>query len=288
MVDGVFWLRILGQRPDGLLVVENMPEMGKKNIGVPRSASIERDLVHPFVRWQDTSRFHAHSAHCILVTQDPKTRKGIHVAEVKKRMPNTFSYLRTFEGELRKRSGFKKYFDTSKDPFYSVYNVNEQSFSDVKVVWKTMGSRIEAAVLTPISHPILGPKVPFHKNTVMFVALDDRLEAHYLVAMLNTSIVTFAAKSYSVSGGKGFGASSLLEHVAIPRFESSNSTCRELSSLSQEARTLASRLAGNSDDNEAKRELAQVEDKINQAAAKLWGLTDAELDEIRKALDLLK
>ena len=36
------------------------------------------------------------------------------------------------------------------------------------------------------------------------------------------------------------------------------------------------------------RQLAEVEDQVDRAAAELWGLTDAELVEIRKALELLK
>lgn len=34
-------------------------------------------------------------------------------------------------------------------------------------------------------------------------------------------------------------------------------------------------------------ELARVEDQIDHAAAQLWGLSDSELEEIRKALELL-
>ena len=37
------------------------------------------------------------------------------------------------------------------------------------------------------------------------------------------------------------------------------------------------------------REIAEVEDQIDHdAAAELWGLTDAELEEIRRALELLR
>jgi hypothetical protein len=61
-----------------------------------------------------------------------------------------------------------------------------------------------------------------------------------------------------------------------------------LSKLSERAHELAARLAAKPDDEEAKRELARVEDQIDHAAAELWGLTEAELVEIRKALELLK
>jgi hypothetical protein len=41
-------------------------------------------------------------------------------------------------------------------------------------------------------------------------------------------------------------------------------------------------------DRSAKRGLAETEDEIDRAAAKLWALTDAELNEIHKALELLR
>jgi hypothetical protein len=196
--------------------------------------------------------------------------------------------LRHFERELRRRSGYLKYFHADSDPFYSVYNVGPESLAPVKTVWKTMGSRIEAAVLRPMAQPGLPHKVPFHKNTVMFVPLARDEEAHYLAAALNSSVVTLAAKSYSVKGGKGFGAANLLEFVAIPKFLPSNISHRRLADLSERAHELAARLAAKPNDEEAERELAEVEDQIDRAAAELWGLTTAELAEIRKALELLK
>lgn len=287
-LDGVFWIRVVEKRPDGLLLVENMPEKGKKDLGSPMRASIEPDLVYPFVRWQDIRPFSARSAHCILVTQDPRTRRGIDESDLKSELPQTFAYLKRFERELRKRSGLMKYFDAEDDPFYSVYNVSSDSFRPVKAVWKSMGPRIEAAVLTAIKQPGLPPKVPFHKNTVMFVPLTDLEEAHYLVALLNSVPLTFAARSYSVAGGKSFGATNLLDYVAIPKFQVQNSLHGRLAGLSQRAHELAARVAASPSDEDAKRQLAKVEDEVDRAAAELWGLTDAELNEIRKALELLK
>jgi hypothetical protein len=286
-LDGMFWLRVIDKRPDGLVVVENMPELGKKDIGPRFKTSIESDLLYPFVRWEDIHQYSALSAHCILVTQDPKTRRGIDVAVLKSRLPNTFAYLKRFERQLSTRSGYLKYFRPDTDPFYSVYNVGPESFAPLKTVWKTMGPRIEAAVLEPMAHRALPRKVPFHKNTVMFIPLTRDDEAHYLAAVLNSAALTFAAKSYSVKGGKGFGATNLLEYVRIPKFLPKERVHTKLAELSQRAHDLASRLVTKPDDKEAKRELAQVEDQVDRAAAALWGLTDAELDEIRKALELL-
>lgn len=52
----------------------------------------------------------------------------------------------------------------------------------------------------------------------------------------------------------------------------------------------ARRLTGATTPKDAKslrRELAKVEDEVDRAGAQIWGLTDAELAEIRQALKLL-
>ena len=46
-------------------------------------------------------------------------------------------------------------------------------------------------------------------------------------------------------------------------------------------------MAENPTDEDAKRELAKVEGNVDHAARELWRLTDAELVEIRQALELL-
>jgi SAM-dependent methyltransferase len=283
-LDGVFWLDVLEKRPDGLILVKNKPEMGKSNIGPAFTTSIEPDLLYPFVRWEDIHRYSWHAAHCILVTQDPTTKKGIEESKLKE-LPGTFDYLKRYERALRSRSGYRKYFEP-KDAFYTVYNVSRASFSPIKVVWKTMGKQIEAAVFTETEMPGLSRKVPFHKNTVMFIPIDDLEEAHYLAALLNSVPVTFVAKSFAVSGGKGFGATNLLQHVSIPAFRANEAIHKELAGYSIKAHKLASQLASDPSDEKARSEMSETEAKIDRAAARLWGLTDSELNDIRKALDL--
>jgi hypothetical protein len=65
-------------------------------------------------------------------------------------------------------------------------------------------------------------------------------------------------------------------------FRSSNATHRQLSALSQRAHELAPAARGG--DAAAQAELRQVEAQVDVAAAKLWGLTDDEVAEIRRSL----
>jgi len=114
-----------------------------------------------------------------------------------------------------------------------------------------------------------------HKETTIFVPFDAQDAAHYLCAILNTSIVTFVARAYSVKGGKSFGSANLLQFIAVPQFDPENPLHTRLAVLSQQAHQLAAA-------DEAG--LAEVEAQVDEAAAELWGITDKELKEIRRSL----
>ena len=79
-----------------------------------------------------------------------------------------------------------------------------------------------------------------------------------------------------MTGGKGFGSTHLLDHIAIPHYDPHNSLHQELSALSQGAHDLAAK--------GEKEALKRVEEEIDRKAAELWGITDKELAEIKRSL----
>ncbi len=82
-------------------------------------------------------------------SHSPLTRSenahGMPEAEMKRRDPKTFAYLKRFEDRLRARSGFKQYFRPT-DPFYSIYNVGPYTMADWKVLWPEVGHTVRAGV----------------------------------------------------------------------------------------------------------------------------------------------
>jgi hypothetical protein len=151
-----------------------------------------------------------------------------------------------------------------------------------------MGTSIESAVLEPVEDEWIGVRPPIHKNTVMFVSFENRQEAHFLCAVLNTSIVTFVARAYSVKGGKSFGSANLSQFIAVPQFDAENPIHTRLAALSQQAHQLAAAQTSEvSETSEVSRRLAEVEAQVDEAAAELWGITDRELKEIRRSLEEL-
>jgi hypothetical protein len=85
-----------------------------------------------------------------------------------------------------------------------------------------------------------------------------------------------------------FYSASILEHIAVPQFDAENPVHTRLAALSQQAHQLAAAQTSEvSETSEVFRRLAQVEAQVDEAAAELWGITDGELQDIRRSLDEL-
>jgi len=145
-LNGVYWLKVIEPGVEGRVIVENLHDVGK--IPIPRArADIEPDLLYPLLRGRDVGRWRAHPSAHILVTQDPGTRTGYDEVWMRTTLTHTYLYLKQFESQLRKRSGYRKYFDPEVDPFYTMYNVAEYTFSPIKVVWGALAHTVSAAVV---------------------------------------------------------------------------------------------------------------------------------------------
>jgi hypothetical protein len=278
--DGVYWVKVLDVRPDGKLIVANLSEEGKRKIESVQAA-VEPDLLYPFARWTDISRWKAMPSCYLILPHTPESGwRAIDESTMKAHYPLTYSYLKRFEPVLLRRSGYIQL--REGQPFYILSNTGNWIYSPWKVTWKSMGANIEAAVLTKVTDPYVGEKPVMHKNTVVFVTCESEQEAHYLCAVLNSTVVNFTAKSYSV--GKSFGSPHLLEHVRIPRFDAANSLHARLAALSQQAHVLASQPCEGLEPSQG---LAAVEAQVDAEAAELWGITDKGLREIRRSLEEL-
>jgi hypothetical protein len=260
----VYWVRVAEDLPDGTILIENMHDTGK--ITVPHvRARVERDLIYPLLRGRDIQRWNARPNDCVIIVQDPRTRKGIPEAKMRVDKPLTYAYLKRFEAERRGRSGFRKYFRPD-DPFYSMYNVGPQTFSPVKVVWPgEVAATLRCAVVS-------GSALCVPDQTAYYVPAPELLEAHLLAAVLNSC----PARAYYRSRAYKHTSMSFVADLAIPRFDPTQALHRRLSDLSHAAHEAAAR----ADD----KRVAEIEAEVDEAAAELWGLTPKELAIIQKAL----
>lgn len=282
--NAIYWLETLTERPDGPVVVRNFTEGAKREVE-EITVDLEPDLLYPLLRGRDVQRWQAEPSLHILMMQDPETRRGIEEITVQTRWPRTWAYLKRFEKPLRARSGFTRYF-TRKDargklvetgPFYSIFNVSDYTFASWKVVWPNMGDRLDAAVVSTHKGKSVVPQ-----HIVTLLSCESAEEAHYVAAMVNSTPFQFSAHAYSQSGGKSFATPQILENVRIPRYDPANPTHRQLAALSREAHALAP--AAYAGDAAAQSALRRVEAAVDEAAAALWGLTEAELRDIRRNL----
>ncbi len=256
---GVFWLRVKEVRPDGLLVIENMHDRGKREIKSV-SVSIEPTLVHPAVSGGDITRWGIKSNCYVVMSQDPKTREPYPHDWMMSEVPLTYAYLNQFKNVLLSRGSRIVREFAEKTEFYAMYGIGEYSVAKYRVTWKRMASRIEAVVLSTLKTPF-STKTLISTDTTAFFALDDRQEAHYLCAVLDSHVVDDYIRSFS-SAGRGFGAPSVMENVAFPKFDAKNKLHARLAELSEEAHALV----------KADKATDEIERQVDEAVRKLWNI----------------
>jgi len=316
--NGVYWLRLVEKRPDGLWVVENLAAIGDTTVK-PVCEPLEEEFIYPLLRGRDVSSWLARPQHYVLLVQDPAERRGYDEEWLQTNFEYTYNYLEKFEAVLTGRAGFRKYFcKPVTDPktgekrlipeasFYSMYNVAESILSAFKVVWREQASFLTAAVVA--SDERLGKTViPDHK--LMYVPVATQEEADYLCAVLNSSTAQLIAKSYSVETST---STHILQNVAVPKFDPSKHLHKELVELSRSAHPLSMALGvapepseetddglfrqpARSDQEGAlspaaieriRKELSAVKNSVNvnAATARLWDIDDSELKAIDVAL----
>jgi hypothetical protein len=232
------------------------------------SATIESDLVFPLLRGRDVERWSAQASCEILIPQDRSDpAKGYPEKDMQVRFPKTYAYLKEFEKPLRERSGFKQFFDVKTAPFYSIYNVGPYTFSPYKVCWREVASDIHAAVCVPTSE-----KVVTFDHTLVGVSCQSPEEANFICALLNSAPASFVVRGYVTL----HPSPSILKYIKIPRFDPKEKLHIQLAESSGACR--AATAVGNDS------ALESLETANNALAAKLWGLSDAELKEIESSL----
>ncbi|MBM4040193.1 MAG: SAM-dependent DNA methyltransferase, partial [Planctomycetes bacterium] len=265
-LNGVYWVRVLQELPDGHVLIQNLHRVGKIRVEHIRW-TVESALVYPLLRGRDVVRWCAQPVAHVLLVQDPEKRSGIPEALMRRRYPKAFAYLKHFETQLRERSGYRKYYQPS-DPFYSMYDVSEGTLAPWKVVWRDMGDTIQAAAM---DKPDCRPIVPEHH--VMMVPFTEARSAYYLAGALGSSPVKLAVASYTLTTGI---SAHVLEHIAVPAFRPSDTVHLRFADLSRQCHA-----ARATNDTVT---LGALEAEIDQAAAELWGITAAELEAIQAAL----
>jgi SAM-dependent methyltransferase len=266
--NAVYWVDIIAQRPDGLVVVSNITE-GAKRKAENIQVAIEPDLLYPLLRGRNVKRWKANPSAYIIMAQDPIKRKGIDEDDMKTQYPKTYMYLKGFEKLLEQRQA-RGISDMIKKgaPFYTMFAVGDYTFATYKVVWREQASSLTATVISSLEDKTI---IPDHK--LMLVDCKTIEEAYYLCGMLNSNISKYAAISYATEIQYD---PHILQNIRIPKFIQRNELCRKITELSERAHESAK-----NDDNQA---VQAIEEEIDEVSAQIWGLSDDELKEIKLCL----
>lgn len=278
-LNGVYWVDVLSKHPNGILI-RNLPEMGRKKIEQIDTV-VEPELVYPMLRGRDVKRWSTKPSTYIVVPHNPQNGQPLSMTKMKTKHPGTFSFLQSFEQQLKARA-IQRLWGKGK-PFYSMYDIGSYSFAPYKLVWKEIAGKIagkgmfSAAVCGTEPDELLGTKrvIPDHK--LMFVPFENESEAHYVAAVLNSSPARLVVAGYTIETAI---STHVVKNVKVPNYKPNNPVHKQLSQLSKEAHRLVT---------EGKVEqLRKVEEEIDTQVAKLYGLTNEDLKEIKKSLAIFE
>jgi len=279
-LDGAYYINILSKQGEFLLI-QNQHETGKKKLKQIQSL-IEANLIYPLVRGRDVKRWlFNYSTYIIIPTNE--RGQNIPIQKMKIEYPKTYGYFLNFEGELKERSVYRLV-RGKENVWYGLYiDIGDYTFAKYKVAWKNVAGKISgkaefsAAVIGPVKDQFLGEKIVTPNVKLMFIPLDNEDEAHYICAVLNSSIARLIVASYVIETGI---STHILQNVFVPKFDKEDKIHLELSRLSKRAHQLAQQ---NQED-----ELRKVEEEIDKTVAQLYGIAEGELEEIKKCLAMLE
>ena len=120
---------------------------------------------------------------------------------------------------------------------------------------------------------IFDGKIVITDHKLMLVGVESEAEAHYLCGALNSLPVSAAVAAYAIEIQIN---THVLDHIHVPRFSHRNPVHKHLASWSRKAHAAAH--TGNAE------RLAQAETGIHRWAARLWGLSEGDLREMREFL----
>lgn len=270
--NGVYWLKQGARREmaDGQhqVQVENFTRGARRKVPETR-AWVEPHLIYPLLRGRDVRPWHAAPSLHILMAQDPSTRRGITPQRMARQHPATLAYLARFQDALRARPALRRYFRAG-DAYWTMFNVSPFTFSPWKVVWREQAAFLTAAVVGPRQGR---PVIPDHK--LMLVQASDEAAAHYLCAALNSAPARLVVSAYAVPIQI---STHVLKYLAIPSYDADSGCHQRLAHISRRAHQAAG-------DEEARKELASIQEEVDHEAARLWNLSGAELADFRRSLE---
>ena len=265
--SGVFWVEVIDEHGVNL-IIRNLHDAGRNKFDEVTQA-IESEFVRPLIRGRDLQRWSfTPSAHIVIPYRETNSGKAVSIAELKTEYPLTYQYFRQFKDKMIERPHYRQHFQSGGQPYYSMYNVGDYTFSPYRIAWREQSSQFQSCVISADAHIT---SVAEHKLIVVPVESAD--EAFFLTGCLNSSPVRLIVDSYSIQVQI---STHVLKHVAVPNYNGSDLHSK-IADLSRKAHKLAAE--GRDSD------IPAVEAKIDEATLSLWGITRVGLKKIQKEIE---
>jgi SAM-dependent methyltransferase len=269
-LNGAYWVEVIEKR-DELSFVRNLYDIGK--IKVPKLEEwIEDDLVFPLVRGRDIKDFVATPSGSIILPHDING-KCLEEDKMKGFYPNAYSFFLRLKSQLTNRSIYKLW--GKYGLFYALFDISDYSLSKYKVAFPHVSGRVsgkaefKAGLIEPTSEKIVIPD-----KSCIFIPTDDYEEALYLLGILNSSIARLIVSSYSI---ETHIAPDIMNVIRVKRYDRNNEKHRIIIKLVGKIRR----------EVVLKNDVTELLSELNQQVANLYDISEEELDEIGKDLDLL-
>jgi hypothetical protein len=303
-LNQIYYVKVLGKTPDGMLIITNPPESGQKKKVKQIEAKVEPDLVYPLIRGRDVKKWYVEFKDRYIILPHDKEGDPIPHHIMKTKYPYTYQYFYQFFNDLINRSGgflkqkmapYKKYpFDKAEKmtiPFYYVMNNVKASLAPYKVVWRYIAGAIsgKASSFSCAVLSLINNKISIPNEKLMLIPFENLYEAYYVSGILNSIIARTIISSYVIETEI---STHITEVIKIPKFDPNNNLHRKIAELSKRAHELAKCIYSNNKPDDCKNinvkeELKKVEEEIDLAVAELYGITKEELEGFKELMDIL-
>ena len=140
--NGVYWVEVLGEA-DGGVLIRNLAGRGKHSIETVEAGDRARSALSAAAMGRRRALLGRAAAH--LCWRRTRPRERASTSGDAERYPRTLAYLERFRELLHRRAAYRRY--QQSGPFYAMYNVGPYTVAPIKVVWRRMDRRINAAVV---------------------------------------------------------------------------------------------------------------------------------------------
>jgi SAM-dependent methyltransferase len=188
--NGIFFVEVL-ERTSTTCRVRNLPNRGR-NSDVPQiEGEVEAGVVKDLLRGENVARGEAEPDLGLLLFHDEEhVSNPIPPTDVQRSYPHAFAYVSQFKHFLESRRPFRN-FNPTGDGWLGIYSVTTAALATHKVVSREIANGMVAAAVHG-AHVI-----PDHKLYV--IQVDSADEADRLAAVLNSAVVRYLVKSFSLS-----------------------------------------------------------------------------------------